>query len=119
MTLALVNMLGMKLSAAGIVAFLMIIGYSVDSDILLTTKILKRKENVLNERIYSAFKTGMTMTLTSIAAVLVSLIVVATLSKTLSQIFTILSIGLGFDLINTWISNLGIMKWYVKTKGIE
>jgi len=119
MTLALVNLLGIKVSSAGIVAFLMLIGYSVDSDILLTTRILKRRESSLNSRIFAAFKTGLTMTLTSLAAVLVSLFIVMTLSKTLTQIFIILSIGLGFDLINTWFTNLGILKWYAKNKGIE
>ena len=119
MTLALVNLLGIKLSSAGIVAFLMLIGYSVDSDILLTTKILKRRDEALNTRIVSAFKTGITMTLTSLAAVLISLFIVMSLSNVLTQIFTILAIGLGFDLINTWLSNLSILKWYAHKRGIE
>ncbi|MBU1136574.1 MAG: protein translocase subunit SecF [Nanoarchaeota archaeon] len=119
MSLALVNFLGIKLSAAGIIAFLMLIGYSVDSDILLTTRILKRKENSLNSRIFEAFKTGLTMTLTSLVAVSISLIIVISFSNTLSQIFTILVIGLSFDLINTWIANLGILKWYAEKRGIE
>ena len=36
MPLALIDFLGMRLSAAGIAAFLMLVGYSVDTDILLT-----------------------------------------------------------------------------------
>ncbi len=117
MTLAVVNMLGMKMSSAGIVAFLMLIGYSVDTDILLTTRMLKRSEGDLNERIFSAFKTGMTMTLTSLLAVLFALFVVQSFSMVLTQIFLILVIGLFFDLINTWITNISILKWYIeKTK---
>jgi len=38
MTLALVDILGLKISTAGIVAFLMLIGYSVDTDILFNNK---------------------------------------------------------------------------------
>lgn len=116
MTLALVNLLGMKMSSAGIVALLMLIGYSVDTDILLTTRMLKRSEGVLNERIYSSFKTGMTMTLTSIIAVLSALFVVKSFSVILTQIFSILVIGLCFDLINTWITNISILKWYLERK---
>jgi len=116
MTLTLVNILGMKMSSAGIVAFLMLIGYSVDTDILLTTRILKRHEGSLNERIFKAFKTGVTMTLTSLLAVIFALIVVKSFSAILSQIFIILVIGLGFDLLNTWITNVSILKWYVKKK---
>jgi len=116
MTLALVNLLGFKMSTAGIVAFLMLIGYSVDTDILLTTRILKRNEGSLNHRIFSAFKTGITMTLTSLLAVTFALVVVKSFSIVLTQIFTILVIGLGFDILNTWITNVSILKWYVENK---
>jgi len=116
MTLALFNLFGMKMSTAGIVAFLMLIGYSVDTDILLTTRILKRREGSLNERIFGAFKTGITMTLTSFLAILFALFIVRSFSVILTQIFTILVIGLGFDILNTWITNVGILKWYVEKK---
>ena len=115
MTLALVNFIGMKISAAGIVAFLMLIGYSVDTDILLTTRLLKRKESI-NSALYRAFKTGTTMTLTSIIAIIAALIAIYSFSTILNQIFIILLIGLGFDLFNTWITNASIIKWYVSNQ---
>lgn len=116
MTLAFVDLIGMKLSTAGIVAFLMLIGYSVDTDILLTTRVLKRSEGTLNRRIFGAFKTGMTMTLTSFFAFLCALIIVQSFSVVLTQIFSILVIGLVFDMFNTWITNVSILKWYVGGK---
>ncbi len=116
MTLTLVNILGIEMSSAGIVAFLMLIGYSVDTDILLTNRILKRREGTLNERLSKSFQTGMTMTLTSILAFSIALIIVSSFSIILSQILTILVIGLGFDLINTWITNVSLIKWYVENK---
>ncbi len=116
MTLVVVNLLGIKVSSAGIIAFLMLIGYSVDTDILLTTRILKRDEGSLNKRIFGAFKTGTTMTLTSLLAVVFALVVVSSFSSVLAQIFTILSIGLCFDLLNTWITNASILKWYMEKK---
>ena len=116
MTLTLVNLLGIKMSSAGIVAFLMLIGYSVDTDILLTTRVLKRNEGSLNERIYNSFKTGTTMTLTSLLAITFALIVVKSFSLILAQIFTILVIGLVFDIFNTWITNVSILKWYMLRK---
>ncbi len=119
MTLTLFNILGMKMSSAGIVAFLMLIGYSVDTDILLTNRVLKRREGTLNQRIFSAFKTGITMTLTSLFAVLFALLVVRSFSVVLTDIFTILVVGLSFDLLNTWITNVSIIKWYVKRKNNE
>lgn len=116
MTLAVVDLLGMRLSIAGVIAFLMLIGYSVDTDILLTSRVLKNKEETVNLRIYGAFKTGITMTLTAIAAVAVSLLFLAHISNVFAQIFTILLIGLFFDLINTWITNAAILKWYVESR---
>jgi preprotein translocase subunit SecF len=116
MTLTLFNILGFKLSIAGIVAFLMLIRYSVDTDILLTNRVLKRHEDSLNKRIFSAFKTGITMTLTSLIAIIFALLIVRSFSVVLTQIFTILVIGLSFDIFNTWITNASLIKWYAKKK---
>jgi len=116
MTLVLVNILGLKMSLGGIIAFLMLIGYSVDTDILLTTRLLKRGEGSVNQRIFGAFKTGITMTLTSLFAMGFALIVVSSFSVVLTHIFTILVIGLGFDIFNTWITNVSILKWYIEKK---
>src|SRR3989344_4288881 len=66
--LAVVNLLGIKLSAAGIIAFLLVIGYSIDTDILLTTRMLKRHDSPLLERVKSSIITGLTMTFAAIAA---------------------------------------------------
>jgi len=115
MTLAFVNFLGIKISSAGIMAFLMLIGYSVDTDIMLTTRLLKRQEMV-NHKLVNAFKTGITMTLTSIIAITIALIITKSFSVVLGQIFTILIIGLSFDILNTWITNASILKWYVEGK---
>lgn len=116
MTVAVVNLLQIPLSIAGVVAFLLLIGYSVDTDILLTTRVLKRKTGTINERLFGAFKTGITMTLTSIVAILVALVIVYNTSDVLRQMFTILLIGLGFDLFNTWFANAAILKWYAEKK---
>ena len=116
MTLALVNILGFKISTAGLVAFLMLIGYSVDTDILLTTRMLKRSQDS-DEALLSAFKTGTTMTITSIIAVTAALIVVYSFGTVLNQIFSILIIGLCFDLFNTWVTNASLIKWHVESGG--
>jgi len=113
-TLAIVNMIGMKLSTAGIAAFLMLIGYSVDTDILLSTKVIKRKEGTIMERVMNAMKTGLMMSATTVCAVIVALIF--TQSEVIRQIMTILLIGLLVDLINTWIQNVGILRLYLEKK---
>lgn len=116
MTLVVIDILGIKLSSAGIVAFLMLIGYSVDTDILLTNRVLKRTEGTLNEKLFGAFKTGIIMSLTALIAIAFALFVSKSFSPLLAQIFTILSIGIFFDILNTWVTNASLLKWYVETK---
>ena len=112
-TLAIISLLGFKMSSAGIAAFLMVIGYSVDTDVLLTTRLLRRKElGPLYERLKGAFKTGMTMTLTTISALIVGLII--TNSIIIKQMFAIILIALIVDLISTWIMNTSMLMWYIK-----
>ena len=110
-TLAVINIMGIKLSTAGIAAFLMIIGYSVDTNILLSTKLLKKKEGSVTERLFNAMQTGLTMTLTTAAAIIVALIF--TQSEVIKQIMTILLIGLIVDMIYTWLQNAGILRLYL------
>lgn len=114
MTIAVIDIFNIKIETAGIAALLMLIGYSVDTDVLLTTRVLKREEGTLMEKILGAMKTGMTMTITAIVAVLVAYIF--TQSDTLRQIMLILMIGLFFDILNTWIQNTGILTLYVRHK---
>ena len=113
-TLAIFNLTGLKLGTAGIAAFLMLIGYSVDTDILLSTRVLKRKEITIMDGVYSALKTGLTMSATTIIVVLVGLIFVQ--SDIVKQIMVILFIGLLVDLVMTWIQNVCILRLYLERK---
>lgn len=116
--LVLVNITGLRISAAGIAAFLMLIGYSVDTNILLTSRVLRNREGKINDRILSAFKTGIFMTLTALVALLPALLIVTGIPDSFKQIFLIAVFGLFGDIINTWMVNAGILKIYAKRKGI-
>ena len=113
-SLAVINLMGVRVGTAGIAAFLMLIGYSVDTDILLTVRVLKRKEGTVMDRIISSIKTGMTETMTAMVAVVVAMIV--TQSEVIRQIMIILLIGLFADILNTWIQNVGLLRLYVERK---
>ena len=112
--LAVINLMGVRIGTSGIAAFLMLIGYSVDTDILLSVRVLKRREGTVMDRIISSIKTGMTETITAIVAVTVAMIV--TQSSVIKQIMLILLIGLFADILNTWIQNVGILRIYVERK---
>ena len=115
--LALMNVFGIKLSLGTIAALLMIIGYSVDSDILLNNHILRRSGDFY-ESTYRAMRTGVTMTLTSLSAMIV-MTITATLFgiQLLAAIGTVLAFGLAVDLMNTYMLNLSLLRWY-KYEGI-
>lgn len=112
-TLAIFNLTGQPLSTAGIAAFLMLIGYSVDTDILLSSRVLKRSDGSVMERIYGAIRTGLTMTGTTLAAITIGLFV---RNDTVHQIMLIIFIGLFVDMIMTWIQNVGLLRLYVERK---
>ena len=113
------SLFNIPLSIASVGALLMLIGYSVDTDILLTTRLLKRKEGTLVERAREAMKTGMTMSITAIASIVVLYLVTIFLipeATTLTNIAAVLMIGLVADILTTWFMNLGILRWYVEAK---
>lgn len=113
-TVAVYNVMGWTMSSAGIAALLMMIGYSVDTDMLLTSRVLRRKEGTVLERVYSAFHTGATQTLAAIAAVAVALIF--THSDVIREVMTVLLIGLIIDFPMTWIQNAAIIRKYMERK---
>jgi preprotein translocase subunit SecF len=116
--LALMNVLGIELSLGTVAALLMLIGYSVDSDILLNNHILRRSGDFY-ESTYRAMRTGVTMTLTSISAMIV-MTITATLFgiQLLAAIGTVLVFGLAADLMNTYLLNLSLLRWY-KFRGVS
>nr|WP_321352032.1 protein translocase subunit SecF [uncultured Methanoregula sp.] len=117
MTAAAMSLLGLTLTLGTTAALLMLIGYSVDSDILLTTRVLKR-QGKLNEKLSGAFHTGIIMTSTTFAAA-TAMFIVSWLGgvEIMWEISAVLLIGLAADILNTWLTNAGILKWYVQKAG--
>lgn len=113
------SLFGIPLSLASVGGILMLIGFSVDTDILLTTRLLKRKEGSITERAIEAMKTGLTMSTTAIAAMaalyLVTILFIPQ-AVVLSNIAAVLIIGLLADIIATWLMNLGILRWYLEAR---
>ncbi|CCQ34539.1 preprotein translocase subunit SecF (TC 3.A.5.1.1) [Halorhabdus tiamatea SARL4B] len=110
--LAVLSLLGVKLSLGTVAGLLMLIGYSVDSDILLNNHILRRRGEFY-ESTYAAMQTGVTMTLTSIVAMAVMAIMATFFNiQIMAQIGFVLVLGLSVDLMNTYMLNLSLLRWY-------
>jgi preprotein translocase subunit SecF len=114
-SLAIFNLFGLKLNTAGVAAFLMLVGYSIDTDILLSVRVLKRKEGTVFDRTMDAMKTGITMSLAALVAVLTAYFL--TSSSVVKEIMFILAVGLVGDILFTWIQNAGILRWHLEKKG--
>ncbi len=113
------SLFGIPLGVASVGALLMLIGYSVDTDILLTTRVLKRREGTINERATNAMKTGFTMAAAAIGSMVTLYLVVIIFipyAQTLSLIASVLIIGLSADILATWLMNLGILRWYMEDR---
>jgi preprotein translocase subunit SecF len=114
---ALMNVFGIKLSLGTVAALLMLIGYSVDSDILLNNHVLRRSGDFY-ESTYRAMRTGVTMTVTSLAAMAVMTVVAFVFQiGLLTSIGVVLVMGLATDLMNTYMLNLSLLRWY-KYEGV-
>jgi len=115
-TLSMMLIFNIEVSLAAIAALLMLIGYSVDTDIMLTSRLLKTRGSGIPKKIKSAFKTGITMTLTSVVAI--TAILLSSISPVLAQIASILLMGLLADLVFTWCQNSVILRWYCERRHI-
>jgi len=111
------SLFGIPLSLASVGALLLLIGYSVDTDILLTTRVLKRREGTVTERAINAMKTGFTMAAAAIGSMVALYVIVLFFipsAATLQNIAEVLMIGLVADVLATWLMNLGILRWYLE-----
>ncbi len=116
--IAAMNLLGIEMTLGTVAALLMIIGYSVDSDILLNNSVLRRTGDFY-ESVSRAMRTGVTMTVTSMSAMIVMAIVATVFGiDLLRDIGIILAIGLAADMMNTYLMNVTLLRWY-KFEGVK
>lgn len=111
---AYMTLFGIKLSPHTIGALLMLMGWSVNSEVLFDTKIFREVEGDPKKRATDAMKTAMTMTL-AISVSLLALYFVST-SSLIKDIVMVLLLGTIFDTINTWFQSLAMVLWYVEDK---
>ncbi len=110
------SLMGVPLSLGSLAALLMLIGYSVDTDIVLSTRVLKMNRGTVKSRMWGSMKTGLTMSSGGIAGFtllyLVSTAIVG--PSALSNIAAVMVIGLLADIPLTWLGNTIILKKYVE-----
>ncbi len=115
--LGFMSVFNIPLSLNTIPALLMLIGYSIDTDILLTTRVLKRTDGTPVLRAGDSMLTGLTMTAAAMVAVLIML-AFAYLNQitVIYEIAAVILFGSLGDIVATWLANGPILLWYVERK---
>ncbi len=109
-TIALLDLGGVKLSLHVLAALLMIIGYSVDTDIVLTTNMLR------GAGVRGAMKTGLTMSAAAITAFFAMYAISG--SIILQEMALVIMLGILVDVPATYLANAGILRmWMERKKG--
>ncbi|MDE1851931.1 MAG: hypothetical protein KGH69_04570 [Candidatus Micrarchaeota archaeon] len=105
------------LGIASIGGLLMLLGYSIDTDVLTAIRILKRSEGAPEDRAYGSMMTGLTMTLTAIVSFAVLFVIsVVEYVPTYYEISGVVLCGLVGDLFTTWLINANLILMYSKDK---
>lgn len=113
-TLAVTSLLGIKISFAGFAALLMLIAYTVDTNIVLTNRVLRVTPENFRPQYKKALSTGLTLIATITFTMLV--ILLFSPSKLLQNVSQILIVGFLFDLPYTWIFNSSMLKWWIESR---
>ena len=116
--LGAMGLFGIPLTLASFAALLMLIGFSLDTDVLLTMRVIKRKEGTARQRAYETMKTGLTMSM----ALLLSfgclfVLAVFTHINTYFEISAVAIAGLVGDVFATWMLDAVIVLMYAEKKG--
>ena len=115
--LAGMSIFNIPITLPTIAGLLMILGHSVDTDILTTDRVLKRSEGTSADRAYSSMMTGVMITSTVLAVLLV-LVVFSYFNQmeTLFQISAVLFFGLVGDIPSSYFTNTVMIKWWADRK---
>ncbi|MEM4366823.1 MAG: hypothetical protein QW035_01685 [Candidatus Anstonellales archaeon] len=116
LALGAMGLFGIPLSLASFAALLMLVGFSLDTDMVLTNRMIKRRGDP-KEKAFDALQTGVTMSLTAIGSFLV-LFAVSQIThiSVYYQISAVALAGLVGDLFATWGINAVIMLLHAEGK---
>lgn len=114
--LGAMGLLNIPFTLASFAAILMILGFSLDTDILLTMRMLKRAGDP-RQKAFEAMKTGLTMSTTAFFAFLILYFIgIYTHISIYSEISGVALAGLAGDMFATWGINAVILLLHVEGK---
>ena len=116
-TMGAMALFDIPLSLASLAGLLMLIGFSLDTDVMLTMRVLKQGKGTPAQRCFDAFKTGLLMNLAVITGFGVLALAGLYLSiPTYSQLGLVAVIGAVADFFATWGINAVLILNYANKK---
>ena len=103
-----------QFSLASLAGFLLLEGYSIDTNILLGMSVLRRVGGDVRERVANVMITGLMITGTTIATMVVVNLFVT--NAAIKQLSIVIVFGLIADIIGTWFLNAGILIRHAERK---
>jgi preprotein translocase subunit SecF len=118
--LGVMGIFGIPFGVASIGGILMLIGYSIDTSLLSSIRILKRSEDTAVKRAYTTMKTGITMTSAAIITFAILFIVsYIAFIPTYLEISGVVLAGLLADIFTTWFGNTPMVLAYKMRKELR
>jgi preprotein translocase subunit SecF len=112
--LAILSLTGFPIGANGFIAMLMILGFAIDNNVVLSTNIVKEREKPFIERVKMSFRVGMLMELIALYTLIILYLFVPVPS--VREFSAVLSIAIMLDLLYYLIGNIPLYKYFESKK---
>jgi preprotein translocase subunit SecF len=112
--LAILSTIKYPIGANGFIAMLMILGFAIDNNVVLSTNIVKEKEKPFIEKVKMSFRVGMLMELIALYTLIILYLFVPVPS--VREFSIVLFIAIILDLLYYLIGNIPIYKYFESKK---
>ena len=115
--LAILSITKYPIGANGFIGMLMILGFAIDNNVVLSTNIVKEKEKPFIERVRMSFRVGMLMEIIALYTLLLLYFIVP--EPSVDEFAFVLSVAIILDLLYYLIGNIPLYKYFEAKKEQE
>jgi len=115
--LAILSITKYPIGANGFIAMLMILGFAIDNNVVLSTNMIKEKDKTFIERVKMSFRVGMLMEIIALYTLLLLYFIVP--DPSVNEFAFVLSTATILDLIYYLIGNIPLYKYFEAKKEQE
>jgi len=115
--LSILSITKYPIGANGFIGMLMILGFAIDNNVVLSTNIVKEKEKPFIERVRMSFRVGMLMEIIALYTLLLLYFIVP--EPSVDEFAFVLSVAIILDLLYYLIGNIPLYKYFEAKKEQE